>query len=288
LEYTFIVGLGGTGTKMMMNVLNMHARLNISDDMHFLAPRWLRVDLARRAKRLGSLRDDSTVRLLVELMYSRVFEGNFWQRDTGIHRLDRDRLTRRVLDSDRSLKSLLGLLIEEDAHSRGKVLAGSRLPVNISCLPTLLEWFPEARIIHLVRDPRAIHMSRIKKDMHGSSIPASICHLKRMPFTWHQMRTSARVHALLGHRINYHLVRFEDAVSAPHETIESLCEFLGVEFDDSMLKPPVDSTAYESTRSVGFDPVTAHRWREHIPPLVRRSLEWSLRREMESVGYSAR
>lgn len=287
MNYVFIVGLGGTGTKLTMNILNSSRSINISDDMHFLAPRWLREDFVRKAEPLGPLDNDRNVDRVVDLMYSGRLEGNFWNEPDGIDRLSPGRLKERILQSDRSYASVLRILVEEDAFSREKDIPGARLPVNIVCVPTLLEWFPDSKIIHLLRDPRAVHMSRVKKDVRDSSVPHILLNLRRLPFTYQQTRATAKIYRRYRERMNYYMMRFEDIVAEPEKSIQALCEFLEVEFLDEMLNPPVDSTAYvdRGDRGIGIDKNAISRWRDHIPGVSKNLLEWTLKREMREMGY---
>ncbi len=42
-------------------------------------------------------------------------------------------------------------------------MLGEKTPTHYKYVPTLLEWYPEAKIIHTFRDPRAILVSQLKK-----------------------------------------------------------------------------------------------------------------------------
>ena len=55
---TFIVGMPRTGSKIYKNLINDNTDINISAEIFFLTPPWIREDVARKtAREIGSLED---------------------------------------------------------------------------------------------------------------------------------------------------------------------------------------------------------------------------------------
>lgn len=97
---------------------------------------------------------------------------------------------------------------------------GDNTPLYMASIPLLLEFFPEARFIHVVRDPRDV-----------------VCSVKDLPFGAHDPLVAAMEwHVmmgcwLLGERLvpsqNRLEFRYEDLCSAPLETLQAVVCFLG-------------------------------------------------------------
>jgi hypothetical protein len=82
----------------------------------------------------------------------------------------------------------------------------------------------------------------------------------------------------------YLAVRFEDLVRAPEATLGTLCAFLGVEPEPTMLDRTVTSKgAMQGMR--GIDAGAADRWQGSLGSLPRRLIEASLAGRMRSLGY---
>jgi len=93
-------------------------------------------------------------------------------------------------------------------------------------------------------------------------------------------------HRMLSRRYpdRYRLLRFEDLVTAPQETLERLCPFLGVELESRMLEQKVTSRG-AMVGETGFDADAADRWRSRIRPIARRAIERLLGRRLREMGY---
>ena len=112
---------------------------------------------------------------------------------------------------------------------------------------TLLKLHPGARIIHLVRDPRDVAHSSIGMGWAGSTW-FGIDHWIRTETDWDR-------HAGALPDDQVFLLRYEDMLEAPEETLTRLCAFIGVDYDPAMLSFPETST-YEP-----LDPRLAWQWR---------------------------
>jgi hypothetical protein len=167
-----------------------------------------------------------------------------------------------------------------------------------------LEWFPNAKIIHTFRDPRAIVVSTIKKihkNQRGSlkskvsSAPAWLIDPLITPVeTFHISQAwfdAARLHAQYeqSYPQSYRLLRFEDFISDPETQIRQVCEFLELPFQAEMLAEVVTvGSSFENQHlgARGFDQKAAERWKDHINPLVKAWFSTLGRQQLEQFGYT--
>ena len=299
-EAVFVVGLPRSGTTLMRRVLNTHSRIAIAGENNYLgrqlSPRGVRDDV----RRLGDLRDDATVREVVTLLYSERFQRGTWLRRreefwTWVARyLPREELERRVLEGERSERGLFTALLQAHAARRGKPIFGEKTPAHFRWAETLLEWYPRASVVHMLRDPRAVYRSQLKRLARDTTarfyrvlghVPplAKAWILVEVAWVW---SSAVARHRRLARRYpdRYRLVRFEDLVREPASEIERLCEFLGVEFEPAMLEQKVVSRG-DRLGEAGFDAEAADRWRGSLSALETRSLGWLLGRRIEEMGY---
>ena len=228
---------------MLRDILNKSSRVNIINELHFLAPRWIRQDFRYRTQKLGPLKHDSNVLKLVQLIYSGSLEGTFWKIDHCEHKviqnritaIDPERLQKKILGSDRTYRDIFQILLEEHAILQNKDIAGAKRPVDISYISKLLEWFPDCRIIHAIRDPRAIYSAMALFEIRSSSpnykIEEYLIRFKRFMYMCHRYKQAAKIHSNYGKMDNYYLSRFEDIISQPEKHIQKLCDFLEIKFE---------------------------------------------------------
>lgn len=101
-------------------------------------------------------------------------------------------------------------------------------PFNIVYAPILMELYPDAKMIHLVRDGRSVTSSVLKVDW-GPNTPNAAA------YWWiNRVAHGLAAESFLGPE-RIHRVRYEDLVLYPQTTLQSLCEFLEIEFEPSMV-----------------------------------------------------
>ena len=157
----------------------------------------------------------------------------------------------------------------------------------------ILGWFPDARFIHVLRDPRdnfaALaagvdkHYSRLGED-HNRTL-ASLLNRARIGF---QMARQDR--ASYG-KARYHLARFEDLAAAPEPTMRGVAAFLGIDFDACLLQPtvlgiPAGGNAFDGVAAFEVSARNVDRWRERISPQDAQIIEFHLGDEMKAFGYA--
>jgi hypothetical protein len=299
MDFVFIVGVARTGSKIYMSIVNRFSDIDVVGEMHFLAPWYVRNDAVRTLglERNPPFRDGDAERI-VEAMYSGRLNGEFWKQSgpsqtlrNRLADLDRDRLVRAMAHWNRRPEGLLRILLTEHARVAGKRRAGAKFPVDIARVGTLADWFPESKLVHLIRDPRAIYTSMATRDLPGARKPGAprlIAAARRLPYIAFQYRRAARVHRRWYRSPRYHLSRFEDLVGNPGTFLPRLCGFLDIAYSPEMTSIQRVDSSYPGENRTGIDRSAIVEWRRHILPFEKVWVETVLAREMGLFGYAAR
>jgi hypothetical protein len=183
-------------------------------------------------------------------------------------------------------------VVRESYGGSGTRVVGFKEVWNTEFIPHLLHGFPESVAILIVRDPRAVAASNNRTD---AKYP--------LPFLGRQWRKLSSLAWLysnpeqsgIADRIS--LIRFEDLVAQPAETIQGICSKLGLPYDEALLDPAryrdgdgapwQQNTSFSAKGRRGFDVSAIERWREVLTPRQIAALEVICYPEMQLLGYSA-
>lgn len=284
----FIIGGSRTGSTMLRTLLAQSKDIDIVDEMHFFAPRWLRLDIATRIRRhVGSLSEPDAMDKLLDLFYSPMSLNWFWR--TIDNQLNRQMLRDELAARDLSMQSIFDSILVVHAQMRNKPRIGAKFPMHYSFTDRLLEWYPDCLLLHTTRDPRAVYSSQAQKYLSEDQSRVSQSYMRFRQFVHInlQITLTARLHNRLKDRSNYRLVRYEDMVSNPEVEIKDICEFLGTEFVPEMLQPKRFGSSYEKPGEIGRGIAvnSLERWRTSISPFSARFIEKVHRRAMKALGY---
>lgn len=300
-EFVSVVGVNRSGTTLMRNVLNQHDQLAIADENHFLGHLVASQGARYAFRRLGLLSDDAAVHRLVEFIYSGELRRastfkNYIHWGWLTRNVDKDVLVQEILRSDRSERGLFVALLKVYADAHGKRIIGEKTPAHFRYVDTLLEWFPEGRIIHMVRDPRGTFISDLKRRreeppgkqarvfdvLRRSELLLKLFILLVTSRAWAEsVSTACRFRTRSPER--YRLQTFEDLVADPDGQVREICSFLGLEFQPAMLQQLVVRGFRKG--DAGFDGQAASRWREHIDPWVEAWFRLRFGRRFAELGY---
>jgi hypothetical protein len=253
-----------------------------------------------------NLSADEDVDRMVEMCFSKKtipgLEGAFW-RFEGIRAAEnpelRNAIARGIKDSDRSLCAIVRILLEEITRFSGYNRACVKFPVDVGHIPELIEWFPNCKIIHITRDPRALAMSK-SNDPSGTAIkvvehPRLAWLIRKLAvlFTIKQYRLAAKLHGRFQALRNYKLFRYEDLLAEPEKILRELCDFVEVDFTEEMLEPEKGRHEHQPSSLTGkrqkaFDPEAATRWKGVISPIDNLVISFLTKGSMRKLGYNPR
>jgi hypothetical protein len=299
-EAIFIVGVSRSGTTLLRRVLETSERVAIATENHFLGHLIESEGARHYFRRLGDLHGDGTIRRLVEHIYSGEYQRKSRLREVSpywrwlVKTVPRTDIERRLLDGERSERGLMTGFMRVYADSRGRPVMGEKTPAHLNYVETLLDWYPNGRVVHMLRDPRAVFVSDRHRRRGKPRKPYSW--LMRVPYlfditillqTTIAWSGAARRHRVLQRRYpeRYMLLRFEDLVAQPGTQLPRLFDFLGLPLPDYPTDVKVVSRGFKWGKA-GLDAAAASRWCGHIHPLSERWLRFALRRSMRRLGYA--
>jgi hypothetical protein len=295
----FVVGVHRSGTTLMRSILNASSIVAITNENHYFGHLLAAEGVHRAVQGFGDLHDDAVVDRVVAHLYERVAVGHWFREPSRawvwlIRNVPRDEFRARLLASDRSERAVFDTLLRLYADRRGKTVIGEKTPAHVRCGDTLLRWYPGGRIIHMLRDPRAIYVSDVRRrSQHPGSLPyrllkglpgaLSVVLLVQTTLAWldsvARLRDNRRRHTG-----RYLVVRFEDLVTHPREEVERICRFVGIPFEEPMLDRVVVSHG-QALGSSGFDVGAAERWRAQLSSLAAWWFRLWLGSRMRAAGY---
>lgn len=217
VELIFVGGSPRSGTTLVQNMLNCHPDV-------FGGPEFLHLpDIINvRDKLLGSI-------------------GRGWI-DKYCSSEDVDEAVRKMIES-------LLLPLKEKSSRR---LLSEKTPENVLVFSQLMQIYPHARCIHVVRDPRAIVASMlqvgvraVEKGVQPAWFTADIVSATQ----YARQCLNAGLTAARDYPGNILTVVYERLVSSPEQETKRLCGFLGLDWSERMLHPG-------SAKHMGEDAIT--------------------------------
>jgi hypothetical protein len=135
-------------------------------------------------------------------------------------------------------------------------------PLNRDYFPALLATYPNARFIHVVRDPRPIYLSMRDNPWFPESDPFSAA------MTWIESVPKGRLHATR-HPDRVIETRYEDVLADPERELRRLCGFVGLEFTPAMLQGgavrlPAFTRSQHALTTGGVQKSKIGGWRDQI------------------------
>jgi hypothetical protein len=192
---------------------------------------------------------------------------------------------RRILESDKSLSCIFQAIIEEIPRHYGFNRCCVKFPVFVNYIPELTRWYPNCKIIHITRDPRAMAMSRANfRGKRRIKNREAMLSFAVMQYQW-----TSRLHKKYERIKNYTLARYEDLLMDPEYTIKKVCEFADLEFVPQMLEPEEgQESSLTREKNAGFNKQLASNWRKAIHPYEKRIITICTQSSMKRFGYSPR
>jgi hypothetical protein len=255
----FVVGSGRSGTTLLRLMMNAHPRIYLTHEASFyLAPEQLR-------ERGG------------------VDPWLAWYFDSFLFawlQLHPD-LVRAELPTDLARATLPDVyrgVMRAKAAQYGRARYGDKTPWHAAHLDKLFRDFPDAKVVHIVRDPRTAVPSFMRQPWGTDSY---------MLASWFYGKLMRKTVPFV-ERI--HEVRLEDLVDEPEREMRRILEFVGEEWDEAVLDHVQHAPLDDVPPVPWFLPATKKLSqraanRSTLPPAWTRMIEKENRWAIERFGY---
>ena len=211
----FVLGAARSGTTLLRLMLNRHPRLAIPPESHFLIP---------------LLRELPVDRLLSPAEIRRTAEIIIRHPRFATWHVPANVLVESFGRKERSyLRELIDWCFRLEISRSGKPRWGDKTPRYYECWEQVVSLFPEAKLIHLIRDGRDVSASLRRVGWHGRT------EFERAQYWSSRVSMAHQALRRLGPETCM-IVRYEDLVLNSEPVLKDICMFLEEEFAPTMLR----------------------------------------------------
>lgn len=231
----FIIGSGRSGNTLLRRVLNSNDELFIPPETYVLG------EIIRQYYKYPLIRWNNLVNSSLS-----IFERHPEFETFELHSLDPLKVDlRKTCKSKRSLARIINSFYEyyKFEHDLTASRWGDKTPLNVFVLKELLTVFPKSQYIHIIRDPLDSVNSYVKSGIYSDVESAT-----------NRWVSAVELSCAFGRRNpgRYMDVLYSDLVSNSEKVILGVCSFLGIEFQEKMLK--------RTSRNMGDVEVRKHHY----------------------------
>ncbi len=272
-QAVYIVGVGRSGTSLLMTLLNGHSKIAFTPETHFLRFYLGSEAIRRQWEKRGpavfqkTLANDAYYQRL-NIPEAELFADYGKSKAFDLHEVYRDLLSRYLVRKD-------------------KQMIGDKDPRYIDYLEVLQQIYPKAKIIHIYRDPRDVTLSKMKAAWSAHRPYWMNAIISQMQIT----RGRELGPRLFGDQ--YYELSYESLVTEPETTLTKLLAFLGYDYEASMLdlrrsaEELVDPSEWQWKDNT-FKPLLAEnleKWRTKLSPFQVRCIEVICKEWFKNLGY---
>lgn len=289
-DYIFITGASRSGTTLLSFALRNHPDVFGLREMQYFGDAWDPRDPARRFTRHEAVTEAARLYAIQEY-------GILNHSVQARHRQTALALVDSLGESAADPAELFVAVTRRMARAHAKSIPCEQTPRYIYYGRPLLERYPGAHIVHIVRDPRAVMASQKNRwrrrglAANASAVPryeSMRVWINYHPYTVARLWRQATREALaLRDHPRCTVLRYEDLVLQPEATLRELCDRLGLQFDPAMLEVRQVNSSHDpvSQAPSGMRPEAIDRWRRALTRAEVAATERICRSLMDEFGY---
>jgi hypothetical protein len=264
----FIVGSARSGTTLMRLILNAHPEIAVPPESRFIVELYgsrPEVEVEAFLKSLAAHKRFQTWNLPIESVGDQ-------------------------LDAAQTVpySEAVEAAYRAFAQARGKSICGDKTPRYIERMALLSNLFPAARFLHMVRDGRNVALSY-------ADVPFGPKTVGRAAALWASRVSMGRAAGRSLGPARYIEVRYEDFVAAPAARLKEICDFIDVQWSESMLEHASGSRTDILPNSALYNPNVTRpptsdirSWEEQMPARLVEIFEAVAGETLDDLGYDRR
>jgi sulfotransferase family protein len=263
----FVVGAPRSGTTLTSRILGEHPDIYAPGETHFfeyILPKY------KCSVGFSPLDDTSLVNLANDMFtaFGRHNQESQAEVDTL---LSTSLLSKRALDEGGKCEDVYFAFMILLTEYHGSSRFCDDTPKHLFHLDTIFDLFPYSKVVACVRDPRDFLCSYKyfwRKSRHGKRLK-SLYHPIVTSLLW---RSSAGIISQISSRPYANqvaIIRYEDLVSDPENTIKDLCANLDIQYTDNLVNTSHSNSSFDMNTETDSKPIytdSIGRWRNCLTP----------------------
>lgn len=288
----FVVGNSRSGTTVMGRLLGLSSEIYTFNELHFFEEMW------SPASR-NTLSTSESVLLGAKLLNVQC-NDYIGQNEPKLFEQESVQMLKDEMTTHTSELDVFNIFLRYISKNNQKRIACDQTPRNVFYLKEILSTYPDAYVINMVRDPRAVILSQ-KNRWKIRSLGASNFPVREVMRSWtnyHPVTTSLLWNSAIKAALQFEshprvkTVRYEDFVESPSIVVQEICDFIGISYSHEMLDIPHEGGGISSFKRTdikqksGIDNSPAFRWKQGGLSMGEIVYCQKLARvQMERLGY---
>lgn len=297
----FICGHPKAGTSLLRAVLDSHPQLVVYPEESGFFRRFLPLATGKAREQQLTLAEEQLIHIFTWNRHSPPpSQAGFLDRDYShiSFEIVRQEMRRLVAENYRDERDLLSAAVLAFGLANGQAVSGSgaspprhwveKSPYNEYYAARIFSWWPEARCIHILRDPRDNFLSYRRK--HTSWSPEFFA------ANWNRSTLAGFSNEQQYGKDHYFLLRYEDLVTQPTVKAQELMSFLQIDWDAALAAPTRAGQQWQGNSmfsqpfartdgSVEISAAPVARWKDQLAPEEALILQSIARSGMAAAGY---
>ena len=237
-EQLFVTGYSRSGTTMMGRILGRNSAVFTFHEIHFFE------QLYFPGKEVVDFKMDDAVALLCKLL-SIERQGYLQERNPTLF-IDEASAALSAAQINLHPVDVFRFFLSYESKKNGKQISCDQTPRNALFMEEILNLYPRAYIVAMIRDPRDVLLSQ-KGKWKRRFLGAKTIPLKESIRSWinyHPVTITklwcASTRSILKFKNHERviIIKFEDLLAQPEQTVQAICKFAGIDFASDMLNVP--------------------------------------------------
>lgn len=268
----FVLGCGRSGTTLLRLMLNSHSRISIPGETWYF-PEFHAERAAIDAWPEAEWRERLTQRIVASSVFPQL----------GV---SREALRSQLASLTRAdWPSVIACANVAFARDERKPRWGDKTPGYVRCLPVIKELFPDATILHVIRDGRDVVLSFLQQWFGPNGI------LEGADY-WRADVERGRRDGPRVFRESYHEIRYEELVADPERVLREVCNVIGETYEPTMLdyhdtahRYVIDEQRWHDRTKSAPTRERTERWRQEMNRNDEALFELAAGKLLRELGY---